>query len=75
MSLAQLTAWCDERFGRHAPAVDLVPRKYDIPWVVMDNARAATEFGWTIETPLHAILEGIAQHAYGHPDWLQVSHA
>ncbi len=23
MSLAQLTAWCDERFGRHVPAVDL----------------------------------------------------
>ena len=75
MSLAQLTAWCDERFGRHIPAIDPEPRKYDIPWVVMDNAGAATDFGWTIEMPLGAILEGIAQHANGHPDWLQVSHA
>jgi len=38
MSLAQLTAWCDERFGCHAPTSDKEPRKFDIPWVVMDNA-------------------------------------
>jgi CDP-paratose 2-epimerase len=67
MSLAQLTAWCDERFGRHAPASDKEPRKFDIPWVVMDNAK--------IEMPLGTILEGIAQHANDHPDWLEVSHA
>jgi CDP-paratose 2-epimerase len=75
MSLAQLTAWCDERFGPHAPAVDPELRPYDIPWVVMDNTAAATDFHWTIETPLPAILDGIARHACNHPDWLEVSHA
>lgn len=75
MSLAQLTAWCDERFGRHVPVADPAPRKYDIPWVAMDNTAAARDFGWRIELPLPVILECIAQHAHNHPNWLEVSHA
>ena len=75
MSLAQLTAWCDERFGHHFPSVDRQPRPYDIPWVAMDNRRATTDFGWHVEMPLHTILEEIAQHAKNHPGWLEVSHA
>jgi CDP-paratose 2-epimerase len=75
MSLAQLTAWCDGRFGGHAPAIDPDPRMYDIPWMVMDNTRAAMDFGWQIEMPLSAILEDIAQHAIEHPNWLEVSRA
>jgi CDP-paratose 2-epimerase len=75
MSLAQLTAWCDGRFGRHAPAVDPEPRMYDIPWMVMDNTEAARDFGWQIEMSLPTILEDIAQHASHHPDWLEVSRA
>jgi CDP-paratose 2-epimerase len=75
MSLAQLTAWCDGRFGRHAPAVDPEPRMYDIPWMVMDNTEAARDFGWQIEMSLATILEGIAEHASHHPDWLEVSRA
>jgi CDP-paratose 2-epimerase len=74
MSLAQLTAWCGERFGRHTPGSDPEPRIYDIPWVVMDNSRAANDFGWRIEMCLPTILEGIARHAHDHPDWLEVSH-
>jgi len=75
MSLAQLTAWCDDRFGRHTPGVDLTPRRYDIPWAAMDNTEAARDFGWRIEIPLPTILESIAQHAHEHPDWLEVSRA
>lgn len=73
MSLAQLTAWCDERFGRHEPGVEPAERVYDVPWVVMDNREAARDFGWRIQTPLSAILEGIATHARNHPDWLEMS--
>ena len=62
MSLAQLTAWCDARFGSHPPAADPEPRTFDIPWMVMDNTEAATEFDWQIEMSLPAILEEIAQH-------------
>ena len=75
MSLAQLTVWCDERFGRHAPSADPNPRMYDIPWVVMDNRVAARISAGDIETSLPAILEGIAQHADDHPDWLEMSGA
>jgi CDP-paratose 2-epimerase len=75
MSLAQLTAWCDDRFGRHEPLADLQPRTYDIPWMAMDNAAAARDFGWRIEMPLPAILDEIAQHAAAHPEWLDLSGA
>jgi len=73
MSLAQLTAWCDERFGRHAPAIAPEPRMYDIPWVAMDNTDAVRDFHWQVGMPLPTILNGIAQHAENHPEWLEVS--
>ncbi len=73
MSLAQLTAWCDERFGPNLPAADPQPRPYDVPWVAMDNTAAARDFGWRIETPLAEILEGIGRHARDHPEWLELS--
>jgi len=70
MSLAQLTAWCDERFGPHAPEPDLRPRPFDIPWIIMDNARVTEEFGWTPKQSLISILDGIAEHVRANPDWL-----
>lgn len=73
MSLAQLTAWCDHRFGAHPVAADGRERPYDIPWVVMDNSDAARDFNWRLETPIEALLDGIAQHAAAHPDWLERS--
>jgi CDP-paratose 2-epimerase len=73
MSLAQLTAWCDARFGKHAPAPDHRDRPYDIPWMVMDSRDAEDDFGWTVEIPLENLLDGIACHAAQHPDWLERS--
>ena len=73
MSLAQLTAWCDERLGKHTPSVDEKARMFDIPWIAMDNSRAAADFNWEIEVPLPMILEEIAEHALTHPDWLELS--
>lgn len=75
MSLAQLTAWCDDRFGPHKPSADSKPRPYDIPWMAMDNSAASRDFAWSIATPLPSILDEIAQHAADHPDWLEVSGA
>jgi CDP-paratose 2-epimerase len=73
ISLAQLTAWCDRRFGKHAPTADIRPRPYDIPWVVMDSSDAERDFGWRIGSSLEQILEEIAQHAERNPDWLERS--
>jgi CDP-paratose 2-epimerase len=73
MSLAQLTAWCDLRFGAHQLQADERPRKYDIPWVIMDSRHAANEFGWTCTARLPDILEEVAVHAEQHPEWLELS--
>ena len=71
MSLAQLTSWCDQRFGPHAPQPDTSPRPFDIPWLVMDSARTAADFGWAPRHSLEDILEEIATHVRANPDWLK----
>jgi len=73
MSLAQLTAWCDERFGPYAPAADMTPRPYDVPWMAMDSGDAKRDFGWSVDMKLTSVLEEIAQHAEAHPEWLEIS--
>jgi len=73
MSLRQLTDWCDDRFGPHPVASDPAPRAFDIPWIVLDPAKAARIWGWAPRMPVMAILEEISAHAGTHPDWLELS--
>jgi len=73
MSLRQLQAWCDARFGSHAVASDARPRRFDLPWVVLDSRLAWETWGWQPVTGTPAILEEIARHAETHPDWLETS--
>jgi CDP-paratose 2-epimerase len=73
MSLAQLTAWCDARFGPHTPGRDAHQRPYDVPWVIMDNSDAERDFGWRPKIMLNKALEQIAAHAERHPEWLELS--
>jgi CDP-paratose 2-epimerase len=73
LSLAQLTAWCDARFGTFEVTADMKERPYDIPWVVMDNADCERHFGWQPDTSIAALLQEIAVHAEANPDWLQRS--
>jgi CDP-paratose 2-epimerase len=73
MSLAQLSAWCAARFGPREISADPSPRPFDIPWMVLDTARAAKEWGWHVETPIERILDEIADHAERHPNWLELS--
>jgi len=70
MSLAELTAWCNERFGKHEPQPDPRPRPFDTPWLVMDASRVRADFGWAPRRSLDTILEEIAAHARNNPDWL-----
>jgi CDP-paratose 2-epimerase len=73
MSLAELTAVCDEHFGPHKPEADDRERPFDLPWVVMDSRQASSRFHWKPERPLVAILDEIARHVRRHPEWLELS--
>ena len=72
-SLRQLSDWCAARFGPHPVAGDPAPRPFDLPWLVLDSARAARLWGWRAQTSVAAILEEIAAHAQAHPAWLDLS--
>jgi CDP-paratose 2-epimerase len=75
MSLAQLTDWCDARFGKHAVASDSNPRPFDIPWMVLDPSLAAKTWNWSPKILLPQVLDEIAKHAEQNPDWLDVSNS
>jgi CDP-paratose 2-epimerase len=70
MSLAQLTAWCDQRFGPHCPIADGSERPYDVPWLILDSGKAISTMLWKSQITLEKILEEIADHAVANPDWL-----
>ncbi|MDW8217093.1 MAG: NAD-dependent epimerase/dehydratase family protein [Acidobacteriota bacterium] len=45
-SLAELSAWCADRFGAHEVTADLTPRPFDVGWLVLDTTLAQTSYGW-----------------------------
>jgi CDP-paratose 2-epimerase len=72
MSLRQLSAWCEARWGRHEVQVQPKARPFDIPWMVLDSRQAARVWNWSPKISLSAILEEIAVHAEAHPEWLDL---
>ena len=73
ISLAQLSCWCAARFGEHSIGCDSTSRPYDVPWMVLDSARAKRQWDWQPTLTIEQILEEIAQHAEAHPEWLDIS--
>ena len=73
MSLAQLSAWCRERYGEHPVAGIPEMRRFDIPWLIMDSSLAGEIWDWRPETGLEAVLDQIARHAEANPHWLEIS--
>ena len=73
MSLRQLTAWCDDRFGPHPVVSKPENRRFDIPWMVLDSSKAREIWRWKPTLSVSAILEEIANHAEANPNWLEVS--
>jgi CDP-paratose 2-epimerase len=72
-SLKQVSEWCADRFGPHVVGSRAETRPFDIPWMVLDSARAAEQWHWSPQTTVEAIFEEIAGHAARHRDWLEVS--
>jgi len=79
MSLAQLSRWCEDRFGslpscldpRHS-SHDQTSRPFDIPWMILDSALARNAWDWQGKTSPLEILEEIASHAEQTPGWLDL---
>ncbi len=71
MSLAQLSRWCANRWGLREVQAAPDSRRFDLPWVVLDSARAQRVWHWRPTTPLPALLEEIAEFAEQHPHWLE----
>jgi CDP-paratose 2-epimerase len=72
-SLRQLSDWCAAKYGAFGIAADSTPRPFDIPWMVLDSAKANRIWGWRPQTTTDSILEEIARHAEANPDWLALS--
>ncbi|MBC8041408.1 MAG: NAD-dependent epimerase/dehydratase family protein [Opitutaceae bacterium] len=72
-SLRQLSDWCEQRFGPRTVSPDCTPRPFDIPWLVLDHAKASRLWNWSPATTTAAICEEIAVHAEAHPHWLELS--
>jgi CDP-paratose 2-epimerase len=73
MSLLQLSEWCRLNIGEREVASDPSPRRFDLPWVVLDASRAAAVWGWRPRRDRDAILSEILRHAQANPSWLELS--
>lgn len=74
-SLCRLSAWCKEHLGEHSVASSAESRKFDVPWLILDSARAANLWDWSPKVSLDEILEEIAEHARHNPNWLDLTSA
>ena len=73
MSLRQLSDWSAANLGAHTVGADSAPRPFDLPWMVLDSAKAARLWQWHPATPTPTILAEIAEHARAHPEWFDLS--
>lgn len=71
-SLAELSAWCECRFGHHAVRQSDEARPYDLPWLVLDHSLATSLHDWHPERCAADIFAEIAQHAEQNVDWLDL---
>jgi CDP-paratose 2-epimerase len=69
-SLANLTRWCTDRFGKLEISRASEIRPFDIPWMVLDSTEAKSIWNWAPLTPLVEILAEIADFAETEPNWL-----
>jgi CDP-paratose 2-epimerase len=73
ISLANLSKWCERRFGPHSVSADPAVRQYDVPWLVLDSTRALKDWDWRPTLKLESILQEIAEHTDKNPQWLDLS--
>jgi CDP-paratose 2-epimerase len=72
MSLKQLSAWCEKRFGPNKIISSCESRPMDAPWIIMNSSTAQNAWNWSVKTKIEHILEEVACHAEKYPNWLKV---
>lgn len=72
-SLAQLSKWCSQRWLPQTVVGTDETRPFDLPWLVLDNHRARTDWAWQPTTNVNAILGEISEFACQNPEWMNVS--
>ena len=73
MSLRQLSEWCVKRWGEKEVMSDVRPRRFDLPWVVLDRSLASYVWDWQPITSLELILEEVSNFADRNPNWIATS--
>lgn len=73
MSLRQLSEWCGDRWGVREVISDRVSRKFDLPWVVIDNTLVRKVWAWQPILCVNSILEEIAVFADIHKNWILIT--
>jgi CDP-paratose 2-epimerase len=73
-SLAEMSAWCERRFGRKQEVVrDGTERAFDIAWLVLDVAMLRGAWDWKPGVAREGIFEEVAKFAEGNGEWMSVS--
>jgi CDP-paratose 2-epimerase len=72
-SLRELSAWCEDRFGKFEVAGSEETRPFDVPWLVLDSTKAQKSWGWKPQTSKEMIWKEIAEHAEANPRWLEMT--
>lgn len=73
-SLADLSAWCANRFGTKIKvAQDGSERPFDIGWIILDDKKARSAWDWKPTITREALFEEVAKFAEGNPGWMERS--
>jgi CDP-paratose 2-epimerase len=72
-SLAQLHAWCENRFSPRKVEAVRDHRNFDIPWLILDSALAKKHWKWSPQRSLESIFTEISHHADQNPNWLDLT--
>jgi CDP-paratose 2-epimerase len=73
MSLKQLSAWCEKRFGANEVISSGTHRPFDIPWIVLDPSEAKKIWDWRPAIRIESVLTEIADFATSNDSWLSIS--
>ena len=73
-SLAELSAWCGEHFGKSNEVVqDGAERPFDLAWLILDDRKLRSALQWRPTIGREALFEEVARFARENPQWMSVS--